>query len=156
MIAQQLADCPSSVFQTIIPPLLALAGLPRIGNYSPVDTIAVSASYDVADLSLTVLSFLGKPGPSGLLLKEVCQHFIDHPEHLRLLARYSLECGTLITPTVVPLLKENYERYETAIGQWIELRDKQNSSRISELAIDRCVAIHRELLASPKKPPIPA
>ena len=146
MIAQQLTDCPPNVFAALVPPLLALAGLPAVGNYQPAQGITVSADLDVADLALTVLSFLGKPGPSGLLLAEVRQYFKDNPDHLRLLARYSLESGALITPCVVPLTDENYQRYEAAIDQWLKLDDAQKTARLSEQAIDSCLRIQQSLL----------
>src|SRR5581483_964177 len=92
------------------------------------------------------LSFLGKPGPSGLLMTEIRQYFASNPEHLRLLARYSLECGALLTLTVVPLQNENYHRYEAAIGEWISLRDALKSAHITEQAIEKCRTIQQTLL----------
>ncbi len=50
MIAQELTDCPKIVFETLIPPLLALTHLPAIGPYKPDTAMAVSSSLDVADL----------------------------------------------------------------------------------------------------------
>ena len=76
------------------------------------------------------------------------KRFTENPEHLRLLARYSLECGALITPAVVPLAEANYQRYEVAIGQWIKLRDAHKTGRVSEREIDTCLSIHQALLAS--------
>ena len=148
MIAQQLASCPPNVFETLIPPLLALAGLPAVGDYQPSSTVPVAPDLDIADLALTALSCLGKRGPAGSLLLKVRHYFNDHSEHLCLLARYSLECGTLLTLTVVPLAKENYQRYEKAVGQWIELRDAHKTSHVSDREIGECLTIHQVLLVS--------
>jgi hypothetical protein len=144
-IAQELVDCPPNVFETLIPPLLALTGLPAAGNYQPTPGISQSSNMDVADLALTTLSFFGKRGPSALLLFDVRRYFKENPEHLHLLACYSLESSTLITPIVVPLTGENYRCYK-AIEQWIELRDAQKTTSIIEQAIDKCLAIHQALL----------
>ncbi len=156
LIAQSLVDCPSAVFETLIPPLLALANLPAISPYQPTPDIALSSSLDVIDLALTILFFLGKPGPSGLFLQEVRQYFKDKPQHLYLLARYSLECGTLLTPTVVPLAQENYQRYERAIGQCIALRDALQKARISPQAIETCGTIQQNLLDCAEEVTYPA
>src|SRR5205823_3281882 len=99
------------------------AGLPSVSRHQPAPDVPIASDLTVADLALTVLSFIGRQGPPGLLLVDVRKYFTEHPEHVRLLARYSLECGTLITPAVVPFAEETYQRYEAAIGQWITLRD---------------------------------
>jgi hypothetical protein len=98
MIAQELEPCSSLVFSALIPPLLALTGLPAIGPHHPSDDLTVSTDFDVIDLAFSALSFFGKHGPSGLYLKTIQEYFEKNPEQLHLLARYSLECGTLITP----------------------------------------------------------
>jgi hypothetical protein len=98
MIAQELEPCSSLVFSAFIPPLLALTGLPAIGPYSPSDDLTISDDFDVIDLAFSALSFFGKRGPSGLYLETVKQYFEQNPAQLQLLARYSLEGGTLITP----------------------------------------------------------
>jgi len=143
IIAQQLVSCPEVVFESLIPPLLALAGLPAVGKYQPIALLTVP-DFNVADLALATLSFIGRRGPAGLLLADVRQHFKDHPEHLRHLARYSLESGSLITLAVVPLSEGNYRRYESAVKQWIALRDKQ--SRFTERDLEACLIIHQTLL----------
>ena len=146
MIAQQLDACHSSVFEMLIPPLLALAGLSAIGEHRPAADVPAVSDFNVADLALTVLSFMGKRGPAGLLLAEVRQYFKDHPAHLRLLARYSLECGTLLTLAVVPLAEENYQRYEATIEEWIKLLDSHKIRYVTEQEIDTCLYIHQALL----------
>ena len=146
MIAQQLGACPTCIFQRLIPPLLAMTGLPAVGEYQPASGMSQSSTFTIADLALTVLSFIGKRGPAGLLLTEVRAYFKEHPEHLRLLARYSLESSTLLTFTVVPLAEANYQPYAEAIGQWIKLRDVSKTRRATEREIDSCLNIHRTLL----------
>ena len=156
MIAQQLTTCPPIVFDTLIPPLLALAGLPAVGAYEPAATLTASSNLDVVDLALAALSFMDRRGPAGLFLAEVRQHFETHPQHLRLLARYSLESGTLLTLAVVPLAEDNYQRYESAIGRWIQLRDKHRTGAVTEREIAECLSIHQELLACAEAVSYPA
>src|SRR5205807_373371 len=50
MIAPQLDACPSSVFEMLIPPLLALAGLPAIGEHRPTSDVPLTSDFNVADL----------------------------------------------------------------------------------------------------------
>src|SRR5205823_5617505 len=146
MIAENLTTCSALVFDMLIPPLLSLTGLPAIGKFQPAPGLTISANLNVADLALTALSFLGKRGPAGSLLPEVRQHFKDHPEQLRQLALYSLQCGTLITPAVVLLAEENFQRYESAIGKWIQLRISYQGTRITPKNRADCLTIHKELL----------
>ena len=90
---------------------------------------------------------MNERGPAGALLVEVRQHFKDHPEQLELLARYSLENGTLITPVVPPLSDHDYQRYESAIKRWIPLRDRYKKAHpMSERDINACLEIHNTLL----------
>src|SRR5205823_13650578 len=103
MIAQELNDCRSIVFETLIPPLLALAGLPAIDEFKPTISLPVADDPTIIDLALTALCFMGKQGPTGLLLKYIREYFQFHPDQLRLLARYSLESATLLTPVIIPL-----------------------------------------------------
>ena len=147
LIAQGLQSGPSIVFDTLVPFLLALSRLDAVGKFQPTSSISLSSDLTVADLSLAALSFMGEPGPAGQLLLFVRQHFKDHPERVRLLARYSLECEILITPTVVPLAQESYKEYETAIELWIALRDQYQVKRITERDVDTCLAIHTALLS---------
>ncbi|MGH2479524.1 MAG: hypothetical protein ACRDHW_07720, partial [Ktedonobacteraceae bacterium] len=155
MIAQQLEPCSSAVFETLIPPLLALTGLPAVGPYQPDNTIAVSTDFDVADLALAVLVFLGKRGPAGLYLAEIRNYFAEQPEQLRLLARCSLMHNTLITPTMVPRSPDNYQRYETALGEWVRLRDLYRG-QVTEQSIEACQAIYQRLFACAEKVNYPA
>lgn len=144
MIANRLKACSSVVFETLLPPLLALSGLPAIESHHPTSNLMPAVDADVADLALIILSFLGKPGPAGLALPSVKQHFQDHPTYLRILARCSLEAGTLITPVIIPTTETNYQSYETAIARWIKLRDR-TKQQAKEQAIDECVAIHQTI-----------
>ncbi|GCE15636.1 hypothetical protein KTT_54950 [Tengunoibacter tsumagoiensis] len=141
IIAKQLEPCSPVVFAALIPPLLALTGLPAIGPYKPSVDLTVSADFDVADLALSALSFLGKRGPSGLYLVTVQQYFKEHPEQFRLLARCSLECGTLITPVIIPLSEKNYQQHVTAIRQWMGL-----SRDCTDENIDAWLSIEQALL----------
>ena len=146
MIARQLEPCCQAVFGTLIPPLLALTGLPAVAPYQPDPAVAPATDFDVSDLALTILSFLGRSGPGGLSLQKVRDYFDAQPEQLRLLACCSLAAGTLITPTVVPAAEENYYQYESAIGAWIQLRDTYHG-RLTEQYIEACQIIHQRLLA---------
>lgn len=89
---------------------------------------------------------MGKQGPAGFLLKYIREYFRNHPEQLRLLARYSLESATLLTPVIVPLSSENNQRYESAMQQWITMRDQDRSSSITETEVEQCLSIHQSLL----------
>lgn len=149
MIAQELHDCRPIVFNSLIPQLLALAGLPAVGDHKPASDHPVTNDLAVRDLALTALCFMGQYGPTGLFLKEVRQHFEQYPSHLHLLARYSLEIDLLITPAVIPQDKENYRRYEVAIEQWIALRtsrEQDPTARITDVEIKACLGIHQRLL----------
>jgi hypothetical protein len=146
MITRWPESCPPIIYDVLIPSLLALTGLSAIGPYNPSADLAVSTDFDAADLALCVLSFMGKHGPAGLYLETMREYFTKRPEQLRLLARYSLECGTLITPTVEPYAKENYERYTDAIKQWFVLRDRPRR-QITVPEVDECFTIQQTLLA---------
>ncbi len=147
MIGQQLTKGSSAISSQLVPPMLALAGLPAVGQFQPASGLSVSANFNVVDLAFTALSFMNERGPAGALLVEVRQHFKDHPEQLELLARYSLENGTLITPVVPPLSDHDYQRYESAIRRWIPLRDRYKKAHpVAERDIDACLEIHNTLL----------
>ena len=120
MVAQQLQSCADIIFARLIPLLLALAGLPAAGSLRPEPGILVASDPVVADLALSLLSFLGKQGPAGLLLKEI-KHRLEHEPLLHQLVRSSLECNTIITLAVVPLEEKKYQLYEQTIDSWREL-----------------------------------
>ncbi|HZO74930.1 MAG TPA: hypothetical protein VFB60_22175, partial [Ktedonobacteraceae bacterium] len=145
-IAQRLVDGAPAIFELLVPPLLALSGQPAVGEFHPADGLPESSDFNIIDLALAALSFMRKRGPAGALLGDVRQHFKERPEHLSQLARYSLECGTLITPTLVPLSDDNYQHYEAAIARWIELRDSYRLARITERDVSACLEIHEQLL----------
>ncbi len=146
MITPRLEPCSSAVFETIIPLLLALSGLPEIGPYIPAQTLVPSTNFDVSDLAIAILSSMGKRGPAGLYLTTLQNYFREHPEQLNILARCSLECGTLITPTLIPRHPaENYQCYESAIKQWIQLRDR-HKGQVTPQEIAACATIHQTLL----------
>lgn len=136
------------IFDTLIPPLLALAGLPAVvegdAAFTPTDGLAASDDPTVRDLALTVLSLMGKRGPGGRLLPLMKEQF---KEYLPLLARYSLDCGTLITPFSIPLSYDNYQRYEAAIARWIDLREKAaKNTHTTNADREKCLDIHKTLL----------
>jgi hypothetical protein len=103
---------------------------------------------------LAALSFLGACGPAAASLKLVRPRF---EQHLDQLARYSLQSGMLITPAVVPLERENYQRYEASVERWSKL-DSQVKQRKRTIAQDiaSCVDIHRNLLATAEEICYPA
>lgn len=155
MIAQQLELCSEAVFETLIPPLLALTSLPAVGPYRPDPDLATSPDLDIIDLALAALLFLGKRGPSGLYLEEIRRYFEEQPVQLRLLARCSLTYNTLITPTMVPQASDNYRRYETALGDWARLRNLDRG-QITGQNIATCQAIYQRLFACAEKVNYPA
>lgn len=85
IIAPQLSACPPIVFETLIPPLLALSGMPPVGTYQPAPELALASDLDIADLASTALSLLaGKLSLSSLLLTAVRQSFNEPSSPLRL------------------------------------------------------------------------
>ncbi|HLH62836.1 MAG TPA: hypothetical protein VKV20_14235 [Ktedonobacteraceae bacterium] len=145
MIAQHLSSGPSIVLSTLIPSLLALAGLSAIHRYEP-KTQVISSDLALSDLALSVLSFMGSRGPAGFLLSDARQYFKDDPESLRSLARYSLESGILLTVAVIPQSVDLYKGYENAVNQWITLLNQHKSDHIEGQEIDNCLKIHQALL----------
>jgi hypothetical protein len=129
------------LFDTLIPPLLTLGELSAVDKHQH-HTRPLSFDPTIADLSLTTLSFMGKRGPAGLLLATIRQHFKDYPNHLRLLARFSLEARALLTLAVVPLTEGNYQHFESTIVRWLVLRDQYRQDHITEREIDICLDIH--------------
>lgn len=155
MIAQSLHACAPIVFEALIPPLLSLSGSRACGAFKPDGELAEAANLDVLDLAFSALSFMGSRGPAGALLAQVRQHFVEHPEHLDQLARCSLACGILLTPTVIPLAEENFVPYSIAIGQWIALRAHYQIQHITGRDIETCLAIHKALLESAEEASYP-
>lgn len=154
MIAGRFTGCPAIVFDILIPPLLSLAGLRSVGEYSPLDHEVYNMK--LAALAVFVLSFIGKNGPGGTLLSTIRHYIEDHPESLRLLARYSLESGMFLLPTVAPEAEENYQRYIAALSKWVELRDRRRTNRVTLREVERCINIYRDLLNSAEEIAFPA
>jgi len=147
MLAPKLEACSSVVFTELLPPLQALTGLPAIRPQTRPASALPSADLGAVDLALCVLSFLrGKDGPGSIYLRTVREYFDRRPDQLRLLARYSLECGILITPVMIPLAPAHYQRYESAMMQWVEVRSTP-PHQVTEQEIDLCLAIQQTLLA---------
>ncbi len=69
MIAQQLDSCPDLVFNTLIPPLLALTGLPAIGAFQPSAHVSLASDFDIADLALTCPFLHGKTRSGWLAIR---------------------------------------------------------------------------------------
>jgi hypothetical protein len=107
-------------------------GLPTVSVFQPNSHISLSSDLTIVDLGLAVLSYLGRRGPSGLLLLQTRQYSKNYPEHLRQLARYSLETGTMIPPAIVPSSPDNYQRFELAIDRWTVLREQCRRGHITE------------------------
>jgi hypothetical protein len=150
MTAQEIDQWPALVCDQLIPPLLSIAQLPGIADYEPDVQIGQVAQLDLtlADLSLCVLTFMGKSGPAGLMVPEVGDLFNRHPELLTLLARYSLESATLITPVIIPTDPENTEVFEVAVQRWIDLGKSVDREHIYAHQIEECRDIHLSLLNS--------
>jgi len=146
MSAGQIAASPPSVFRFLIPPLLALTNLPALEDNKPSEGVSESKNLDIADLAFSVVSYLGRKGPPGLVLKKIRHHFEKNPTCLFFLARLSLENGLLLTPTVVPQEDDNFLCYQEAIQRWIILRDSYNPANITVEDINSCKEIHQSLL----------
>jgi hypothetical protein len=146
VITPQLTSCPALVFSSLTPSLLALAGLPAVGDYLPTQRLSSALDLTIATQAVFVLSFMGKQGPGGALLKIVDEYIGIHPEHLRFLARASFESPLLLTPTVVPRSEENRQRYISALKQWIALREQHRTGRVTEREVDHCLTVQRALL----------
>ena len=154
MIAQDLRACAAVVFKKIVPPLLGLTGLPKVGNFRPLSP-STSPDFDIIDLALATISFLGAHGPAGEALKQVRPQF---EQYLQQQAEYLLQLGgTLITPAVVPLQEENYRCYEKCVKQWYELcYDVQERKQVTEKDRVTCISIHQQLLESAEEVCYPA
>ncbi|HEY1352639.1 MAG TPA: NACHT domain-containing protein [Ktedonobacteraceae bacterium] len=146
MTAGQIAASPANVFHMLIPPLLALTDLPAIEDDEPDAGVFAAKNLDIADLAFSVLSYLGRKGPPGLVLKKIRRQFEEHPTYFFLLARLSLENGLLLTPTVVPQEEDNFCLYQEAIQRWIILRNSYNPTNITIEDINSCKEIHQSLL----------
>jgi hypothetical protein len=141
IIAQRLVGSAPVIFQMLVPALQTLTGLTVSGDLKPAAATAGS-NFDVIDLALATISLFGISGPGGAALTYIRQHLEKNPAQLRILARYSLESGTLLTPTTVPLSDSNYQHYLRAVEDWFTVKSK----RVSEQAISDCIEIHQQLL----------
>ena len=141
MIGQRLLRCAPIIPQTLVPSFQALALLPASDTSKLSNTVGIT-NFNVADLALAAVSLFGASGPAGTSLISIRQHFEKNPAQLRLLARYSLESGILLTPTVVPLSENNYQQYQAAVDRWFSL----NKRGSGEQTIAACIEIHQELL----------
>jgi len=150
MFIEQVTPCSSAILSALLPPLLALAGLPSIGGYQPAPGAMPSADLAIADLSLTILSLLGMHGPAGMLVENVQRHFDNHPAQLQLLADYSLESHTLLTPTIVPKKDEGSEEWpgDVSLRRWQLLLNQHREGHTTKHEIQSSLAIHRTLLAA--------
>jgi hypothetical protein len=144
-IAYEIKECPSIMFKNLLPALLQIANTPCGDTYRLSPPISVSDPA-LADLALTVLSFLGNQGSTGTLLKRTRSFFKQSPAYLRQLALYSLEKKILLTPSVVPFGTENCQVYQSAVTSWKELLNNRKSSSITNRDIEKSLAIHRSLL----------
>jgi hypothetical protein len=145
-VAGQLTTCSPIVFKSLIPPLLALAGLQTVGGHEPITDLPSVPDLMVSDLALTALSFMRKQGPAGLLLPELRRRFKSDPEYQYLLARCSIENRTLLTFSVIPQTEDNYLRYELAVKQWLALRKRHRTGHAAEREVNDCLRIHQTLL----------
>lgn len=142
----QQVPYPPVVFKTLIPPLLSLVGLPPTDEYRPIHDLAPTSDMTVVDLALTILFFMGRQGPGGSYLKEVRSHFKDHPEHLRMLARYSLVKGILLTPALVPISVDKYQEYISNTRKWKSLVNGRGTLEVTKNEVTLCLNIHQALL----------
>ena len=147
MIARRLRNAPDNVLTPLSAILLDLVGLTAQGKPKSPRTHLSSSDMLLADLALVVLSFLETRGPAGTLLPELRRSFNLHPEHLRSLASHSLERQTLLTPVVIPLEAESYQRYQSVIAQWQRLQSQLEKHAPSAKDFNICLSIQQTLLA---------
>jgi hypothetical protein len=140
---------PASVLASIIPPLLAIAGLPAAGEYQPAPGLRVSADLLAKDLALINLSLPGIQGPAGFLPASIQHHFNKHPEQLHTLVRHSVASGVLLTPTIIPRKDESNRQWpgDIALQQWLLQRDSFHTGHEQHRHEDLCLSIHQDLLA---------
>lgn len=133
----------------IIAPLLARAGLPAAGEYQPTPGLGRAADLIAQDLALINLSLLGTQGPAGFLAAHIQQHFSDHPEQLRTLARHSASSGVLLTPIIIPRKDESNRAWpgDIALQQWLQQRDRFHAEHERHAYEDLCLSIHQDVLA---------
>lgn len=147
MIMPDILTGSPQIFDTLMPILLAIAGLPAIeGNertVKPAHDVSISSDPLVRDYAFTVLSVMGRRGPGGLLLSKIREEVEPYLEQL---AHYSLDCNTLITPTNIPLSEENYKPYKATITQWISLLEELEKRTLLATDIEKCITIHKVLL----------
>jgi nucleoside phosphorylase len=148
MSIEELAPLSPLVLSALFPTLLALVGLPAIGDYQPVPGLSASTDLAAADLALTTLSLSGVHGPGGMLVQSAQRHFAAHPEQLRVLARYSLESRVLLTPTMIPKKDEGSIEWpgDISLRRWHFLLDQHRGGQITGSEIESCLSIHQELL----------
>lgn len=137
IIAQDLRYGVPLLFEQLVPPLLALTGLPPIGNFQPA-SLSTPPDLELVDLALVALCFLGEPGPVGVSKKLLSADFERYAQHL---ADYSLQSDLLLTPAIVPLNEEDYQRYEQAVKQWNELSRKSAQQKKGNTQ-DRATSLH--------------
>ncbi|MEO8953836.1 MAG: hypothetical protein ABI465_04655 [Ktedonobacteraceae bacterium] len=150
LFIEQITPCSPAILSTLLPPLLALTGLPAIGSYQPTPSVLPSSDLVVADLALTILSLLGIYGPGGMLVASVRRHFDDSPEQLRLLVDYSLESRVLLTPIVIPKKDEGSEEWpgDISLRRWQLLLDQHREGYITKHEVQSSLAIHQALLSA--------
>ncbi len=131
MIARQMLSFSPLIFDYLIPPLLALAGLPGVGSYQPLamGDLRGPTNLIIVDLAVTVLSFMGTRGPAG----ELSLSMTKEPSTAlsSFLLKQSLESsqisgagrriGILFTPIVVPQHEASYTAYEECVKGWIDV-----------------------------------
>jgi len=144
-IAYEIKESPAIVFKSLLPVLLQVANTTQKETYRlslpdpAIDPV-------LADLALTVLSLIGSQGPAGTFLKNTRQFFSQSPDHLRRLARYSLENKVLLTPAIIPFHAGKYLIYQSAVADWKALLHHSRGRSLTTGDIEKSLDIQRSLL----------
>ena len=102
-------------------------------NLKPTKNLAASDDPANIDLALTVLCFMGKHGPTGLLLKYIREYFQFHSDQSA--ASRSLLVRKLYLADTCGysyLISRTTNVMSQAIEQWITMRDQKRNNPITE------------------------
>jgi len=144
IITEVLKERHSTVIDTFIPILLSLGGLSEIGKYKPI-TLDREADPYIADLAIIgLLQMLREE-----LLANVRNNFKYHPDHLYLLANYSLEHKFLFHPSITSYVSNH--ALEETYTRWFKLQFDNKTSPNLEWQVEVCITIYEDLINNAKE-----